>query len=66
MKAVLIEKLVNLLIKALPATIIKSGIDAMLDKIEDAVAGTETKFDDATVLPLCKFIREALDIPDND
>lgn len=54
------------LLKLLKPEILKSAIDAMLDKIESAVEGSENKVDDAMVLPLCKVIRESFNIPDND
>lgn len=66
MKAKMISWLVSTLITALPKSLAKTAIDKMLDVIEDAVADSATKVDDAMVLPVCKWIREALDVPDND
>ena len=60
----LIGNLIGALIKALPGDAIKQGLDAMLDKIEDYVARTKTKYDDDIVLPLIDIIREQLNIPD--
>lgn len=40
--------------------------DKLFDFIEDAVADSETKIDDATVLPVIKMLRRTLNIPDND
>ncbi len=45
---------------------IKKYGDKLFDLIEDFVADSETKVDDATVLPLIKAARLALGIPDND
>jgi len=59
---VLVPQLVNLL----PTEIVKGGLDKALDAIEDAVEKSESKLDDATILPLCSMIRRTLDIPDND
>ena len=59
-------KLLPFLLAQLPKDIVKSGIDKLLDIIEDAVEKSETEIDNAMVLPLCNLIRESLDIPDND
>ncbi len=45
---------------------IKKYGDKLFDLIEDFVADSETKIDDATVLPLIKAARIALGIPDDD
>ncbi len=45
---------------------IKKYGDKLFDLIEDFVVDSETKIDDATVLPLIKAARVALGIPDND
>ena len=66
MKAKLIGWLVSALLKALPKEMVRRALDAMLDAIEDHVENTANKIDDATVLPTCKFLREVLNIPDND
>lgn len=47
------------------ANIRKYG-DKLFDLIEDFVKDTETSIDDATVLPIIKALRKALNIPDND
>ena len=52
---------------------IKTGGEAMqevgdyvLDFAENYVIGSKSKTDDALVLPLCKLLRETINIPDND
>lgn len=45
---------------------LKIVADTILDFCEDYVLGTASNIDDALVLPICKTIRDALDIPDND
>ena len=44
----------------------KAVVDSLLDKVEDLVEKSDNKIDDAIVLPLCKKLRELLDVPDND
>lgn len=62
----LIGRLVSALIAMLPKDIAKKAVDALLDKIEDAVTASATPIDDKIVLPLCKLIRDSFDIPDED
>jgi len=62
----LLASLIPHLLMSLPKDIIKTGIDKLLDVIEDAVEKSETEIDDATILPICKMIRDSLGIPDND
>ena len=62
----LIVSLIPHLLASLPKDIIRTGIDKLLDVIEDAVKKSETEIDDATILPICKMIRDSLGIPDND
>jgi len=40
--------------------------DKLFDFLEDAIADSETKIDDITVLPIIKLVRATLNIPDND
>jgi hypothetical protein len=46
--------------------VVKAGMDALLDKIEDAVEASENQVDDMVVLPMCRRVRELMDIPDDD
>lgn len=48
-----------------PKNLQKYG-DKLFDFIEDAVADSETKIDDLTVLPVIQLLRQTLNIPDND
>lgn len=66
MKNKILMWLVELLLAQLSPDIIKKGLDSLLDIVEDAVEDSSTTIDDRVVLPICKMIREALDIPDND
>lgn len=54
------------LFDSLPPELLKGFIDAGLDVVENAVAKTETKLDDAIVLPLINLVRTSFNIPDND
>lgn len=40
--------------------------DYLLDKVEEYVASTDNKIDDAVVLPVIRGLRILWDIPDND
>ena len=62
----IIIKLFTLILEQLSPDVLKKVVDVGLDIVEDKVAQTPNKIDDAIVLPLCKKIREAFDIPDND
>ena len=66
MKEKLITLLLEFLLKKIDAKLVKVGIDAMLDAIEDYVEKTPNKYDDAFIGGLCKTLRVALDVPDND
>ena len=57
---------VGMFLERMDAEDIKKWIDTGLDIIEDKVAASPSKTDDMIVLPICKIIREALSVPDND
>ena len=40
--------------------------DMVLDFVENKVLGSASPIDDAIVLPICKALRDALDIPEGD
>lgn len=61
-----LKNLVNILLPMISADIIKKGLDAFFDVIEDAVEKSKTQVDDIVVLPIIKLLRNALDVPDND
>jgi len=64
--AQLIGRLVGMVITMLPKDVMKRAVDALLDKIEDAVIASKNPIDDKIVLPLCLLIRQSFEIPDND
>jgi len=66
MKTTLIGSLITALLKMLTPDVIKDGVDKFLDFIEDKVAKSPGKFDDAVILPICTAIRLALNVQDND
>jgi len=61
-----IVKLIALVLSLLNIERLRLVADAILDVIEKSVEESSTKVDDVLVLPLCKRIREAFNIPDND
>ena len=64
MKEKIIIQLLGMLIKLVTGERLKKLADKILDFIEDEAKDSENKFDDATVLPLCKVIRTTFDIKD--
>lgn len=63
-------QIVNLLVPSLlalvPDDIMKQGLDALLDVVEDAIAKSSTPMDDAVVLPIIVALRAKFKIADND
>lgn len=57
---------VNQLLGLLPGNILREGLDALFDKIEDRVADSDTPIDDQLALPVIRMLRSQLDIPDGD
>lgn len=66
MKAKLITTLISMVVGMLSPDLMKSFADMLLDFVEDKVMATENTVDDKILLPICKMIRDAFDIPDND
>lgn len=66
MKNKLIMWAVTMFIERLSGEDMKKWIDMGLDLIEDSVEASPNKTDDMIVLPICKLVREALSVPDND
>ena len=66
MKMTIISTLLTHLLAAMPPDFVKIMLDRLFDLIEDYVAETANKVDDATVLPIIAMLRSSLDIPDND
>jgi len=62
----LLTLLVQTLLSLATPEVLKKMADMLLDFVENFVAGTASTIDDDLVLPLCRKIREAFDIPDND
>lgn len=46
--------------------LLRDVLDKLFDAVEDAIANSETKLDDAVLLPLITTARAAFNIPDND
>ena len=65
MKTILIG-LIQALLAVLDEEMVKGFMDKGLDFLEDKIAASATKWDDALVLPLINHTRKVLDIPDND
>ena len=66
MKEKVIMWAVTMFLERLSGEEVKKWIDVGLDMIEDKVEASPSKTDDMIVLPLCKLVREALSVPDND
>jgi hypothetical protein len=61
----LLPTLVQAMVNSFGEEYVKYNLDKFLDTIEDRIAASETKVDDA-LLPLLKAVRNIFDIPDND
>lgn len=59
-----IATLLRELLKRLDAETVKGLVDSLLDKVEDKIAATPNKWDDATVQPLIDTIRSLAAIDD--
>ena len=57
---------IGFVIEKLDEETIKRFLDFGLDLLENAVESSENKIDDQLVLPVCRIIRESLNIEDND
>ncbi len=66
LQTILIQQLVSALVVMMSPEVMKRGLDALLDAIEEAVGKTENRVDDIVVLGICQQIRRAFDVPDND
>ena len=66
LQTILIQQLVSALVVMMSPEVMKRGLDALLDTIEEAVGKTENTVDDIVVLGICQQIRRAFDVPDND
>ena len=61
-----INVLLPSLMALIPDDIMATAIDRLLDSIEDAIAKSPNKVDDALVLPVLAALRAKLNVPDND
>lgn len=59
MKQYLITKAIGLMVNLIDEDIIKKGLDALFDKIEEEVKSSENTVDDKLVLPVLRTIRAA-------
>ena len=66
MKAQILTALVEVLLRILSPELLEKFADMVLDFAENYVLKTQTSIDDKLVLPLCKTIRAAFNIEDND
>ena len=57
--------LVDLIIKNYGGDVMREALDDLIDKLENKIASTPTKVDDAVILPLLTMLRETLNIPDD-
>lgn len=62
----IVNAMLPTLMALIPDDIMQTALDKLLDAVEDAIAKSETKVDDALVLPLLAALRQKLDVPDND
>ena len=60
------QQLITVALSLLSPEMLKKAVDLILDVIEEAVEKSETKVDDAIVLPLCETIRATFGVPDDD
>jgi hypothetical protein len=66
MKEKILIQLINLVIGMISPELLKRLADTFLDFIEDSVVESDNKIDDMIILPMCKMVRDAFDIEDND
>lgn len=65
-KEIIIQQAVTALIGSLPPELLRDSADQVLDVLERAIEQSDTKIDDAVVLPLIRLLRTSFSIPDND
>lgn len=61
-----VGQIVSLIINLLPKETGKEFLDNAFDWVEDKIAASENKIDDAVIQPLINKAREILDVPDGD
>jgi hypothetical protein len=62
----IINQIITMILSLLPQEKFKDVVDSILDVLEDKIAESENKVDDALVIPLINKVRELLNVPDND
>lgn len=62
----IVNAMLPTLMALIPDDIMKIALDKLIDSIEDAIAQSETRVDDALVLPILSALRVKLQVPDND
>lgn len=62
----IIANLIAMLIDMVDEKTAKDMLDKLIDIAEDRITNSKTKWDDITILPILKKIRDIVDIPDND
>jgi len=60
----LLKLLIDMLLDRLTPEAMQKIIDMTLDYIEEHVRSTETRVDDAIILPLCEVIRATFNVKD--
>lgn len=60
----LLTKFMEVILGMLAGDELKRFADFMLDKVEEFAKKSDTKIDDATVLPLCALLRKVFSVPD--
>jgi len=66
LQTILIQQLVSALVVLMSPEVMKRGLDALLDALDEAVGQTDNTVDDIVVLGICQQLRRAFDVPDND
>jgi len=64
MQKQLLEILIMILMRIVTPELLMLFADMVLDFIEEYVAGTKSKVDDALILPICDVIRRTYHIKD--
>lgn len=62
----IVNALMPTLLALIPDDIMTQALDKLFDSIEEAIAKSDTQFDDALVLPIIAALRNKLRVPDND
>lgn len=57
-------KIVQEFLEMIPREKVIKAMGHLIDGAEEHIASTETKADDVLILPVLKFVREVLSVPD--